>query len=579
MTRKHPLFAWILSASLALGALGCSFAFNDAMERGQAYQQAGNWDAAAQEYETAVRLKPDSPEARQALLAARHKQSLARVVASRAHLSRGELAQAVMTAREAYALYPQGEDARAAYTEARGQALARAEALLGEKKLNEALELARVVRRADPADPQAAEIEGRCLDAIATRGYDQALAYIERKKLGNALLAFRQVLAVRPGFKDTEARAAETRRALEEEIRFILVVERATDTDATALSLARRVEQSLLAWKPDVRFRLSGATNRDPGPGAQAVRIRPSLGAISKHHDIQTVGRQCEFVCGVDRVPNPAHEVASRRASDGERRMQAADAAVIRAQRAIDHARREVTKSGAGILTARAAEGRAITEFNRCDAKKKEPGENCETEKLRLKNADAGVKAALKRKEDADSALQGAESDLREAESEKVQARLDWEQSLRDLQATPTTVLVKRTCTHNYGVAIHTWSASVTLSLRAHVVGEEAPVDLPPTSHPASFVDEAFPGEAGKCAQVAAGDPLVPPSESVIEAALAERIVLNIQDNVATWYQGYVESYKADVAAAKAEGRLEDANESHVRYLLVGPGFNMKAAR
>jgi hypothetical protein len=110
-------------------------------------------------------------------------------------------------------------------------------------------------------------------------------------------------------------------------------------------------------------------------------------------------------------------------------------------------------------------------------------------------------------------------------------------------------------------------------------VGEEAPVDLPPTSHPASFVDEAFPGEAGKCAQVAAGDPLVPPSESVIEAALAERIVLNIQDNVATWYQGYVESYKADVAAAKAEGRLEDANESHVRYLLVGPGFNMKAAR
>ena len=61
-----------------------------------------------------------------------------------------------------------------------------------------------------------------------------------------------------------------------------------------------------------------------------------------------------------------------------------------------------------------------------------------------------------------------------------------------------------------------------------------------------------------------------------VVAELASRAVTEIQAQVATWYAGYVESYRADYEAAKSAGRTEDANEAYVRYLLVGPGLNAR---
>jgi tetratricopeptide (TPR) repeat protein len=222
MTRtssRLPWAAWTLSAALALGALGalgCGGAFSNAMERGELFAQVGNWDAAAASFETAVGLDPGSAEARAMLHRARQMQAMNRVTASRKHLERGELALATITSREAMLLDPANLEAKNLYIEARKQTLAKAEALLAEKKGKEALELARAVRRGDPADPQAADLEGRCLDFIAATAYDQALAYAAQNKLGNALFSLREAQAARPGFRDSVARESAARTALED---------------------------------------------------------------------------------------------------------------------------------------------------------------------------------------------------------------------------------------------------------------------------------------------------------------------------------------------------------------------------
>jgi hypothetical protein len=61
-------------------------------------------------------------------------------------------------------------------------------------------------------------------------------------------------------------------------------------------------------------------------------------------------------------------------------------------------------------------------------------------------------------------------------------------------------------------------------------------------------------------------------SDAYIEEGLASRAVEQIRDQVAVWYATYAESYKADEDSAKASGRVEDANEAHVRYQLLKSG-------
>ena len=105
------------------------------------------------------------------------------------------------------------------------------------------------------------------------------------------------------------------------------------------------------------------------------------------------------------------------------------------------------------------------------------------------------------------------------------------------------------------------------------MIGEQSPVDLPPETEKERFTDETFPPESGRCAEVAAGDPLRTPSADEVESALANHTTAEIQTHVGTWYEGYVDTYRSDYEAAKAAGNLEDANESYVRYLLAGPGL------
>jgi tetratricopeptide (TPR) repeat protein len=570
--RSSRIAACLLPAALALllATSGCAVAYKRALERGDALAQAGDWDAAAASYEEASRLEPDREEARGRLRGARRRQAARRVGTSRTLLEQGNLAPAVIAAHDAARLDPQSQEAQKAYIDARGRALARAEALLAEDKPEDALDLTGVVRQCDPNDRQATELEGRLLDRIAARAYDRGIAFSAQNKKGNALLALREALGARPGYRDAAARADAIQRELEAEIRFHLVVDRSSGPPESGVDA--RVEQDLLRWKPDARYRLIAVTEKLPNPGAQGVRITTKIGPIAPGHEMQTLARSCDYVCGTDRVQNPDYDVASRKVAEAEARARAAEGQIKRAKRGVAKARKERDEQNRVHDSAEADLRRARAERDKCIFTK--ALKDCKPLEDQLAEAQRVHDAASARLDALQLELRNAERELESADIKRDSAQRDWQRSLGWLKTTPTTISVDRICTHNYGVSVHTFTAQVTLALRAHVLGEPSPVDLPPTTHATRSVDEAFPPESGRCAVVAAGDPLNPPTLPAVEVELAAHVVEEIQGHVAAWYGGYVDSYKNDHETAKAAGRVEDANEAYVRYLLVGPGLS-----
>jgi tetratricopeptide (TPR) repeat protein len=570
MNRLSSLCAWILSATLVMSTLGCGAAFRNAMRHGDAYARQGNWDAAAESYATAVDLDPDSPEARAKLVDARRRQAALRVERSRWHLGRGEFGMATWAAREAMMLDRESVDARTAYENARNGSFARIDVLMGEGKLEDALELIRALRRADPTDRKAADLEARCLDTMAQRAYDRAMAFVTQKKLGNALLALNEVQRARPGYRDVQSQSAEIRTTLENEIEFVIHVDRAAGTDRN--SLTTRVEDELLQWKREPRFRLSRTTDQAPSAGSQAVRISPRMSNTVREHTQQMVRRSCEYVCGVDRVANPEHEVAKRRVSDAERHMRQSERRLGQVRTQLQSAKQEATTAKTALQVAEGEERTAQSELNACRVNLK-PGETCTAEESKLERAKQARESAELRERAARDAVFNAENDVRNAEMEVSSARANWDHALTNLSTTPTTVLVNRICTHNYGVEIHSFTGASTLSLTAIVLGDSTPVNLPPKPVRMEVIDESFQAVPDRCAEVAAGDPLQTPTDSHVEAALAAKSVEEIRIEVATWYTGYVNSYVADETTARAAGRVEDANEAYIRHRLLGPGL------
>jgi tetratricopeptide (TPR) repeat protein len=568
--RRSSKRTLLAALALAFALSGCGHAYRQALARGDAFARVGDWDAAAASYEHALRIEPDGEEAALRLRQARHGQSALRVVKSRELLAQGELGHAVRAAHHAVMLEPENPEARAAYVEARAAVLGRADALLGEDKGQDALDLVRVVRQLDPRDREAADLEGRILTHMASGAYDRALAFLAKNRRGNALLALREVEAARPGYRDAAARAQEVRRSLEDELRFVLVVEPAGDGEKS--SLRARVDDELLHMEPDTRFRLLAETSKMPSNGVQGVRIWPGLGAIQRAHDVQTIARSCDYVCGTDRIPNPAYDVEKRRVEESQMQMASSEGEIKRARKAADQARRDLMQGQAAYEARKADMDKARADLDRCYGQRK-LGTECKAEEDRYEEARRGRDLASNKVDDLRVLDMRARTALDEAVDEKERARKQWERSLAMLKTTDPTVVVDRMCKHNYGVELHSFTAEVPLSLRAQVLGDPAPVDLPKENLVTRNSDEAFPAESGRCAEVAAGDPLVPPTDAQVEIALTAQVVGEVQSHLATWYETYVDSYRTEYEADKAAGKLEEANEAYVRYMLLGPGL------
>src|SRR5215470_3005918 len=102
----------VLAGCGAVVLIACGGAFADAMKRGDQYVQAGMWDKAAAEYQTAQRLEPDNPDVAIKLRQVAQKRSGERLTRAKSLIARGEIEAGLGVIQEAVRLDPGSTEAQ-----------------------------------------------------------------------------------------------------------------------------------------------------------------------------------------------------------------------------------------------------------------------------------------------------------------------------------------------------------------------------------------------------------------------------------------------------------------------------------
>jgi tetratricopeptide (TPR) repeat protein len=564
----------LLCAIVTLWAAGCVSRYTRALERGDYFAQAGDWDAAAASYERATRLDPERPEAALRLQQARRHQVARRMAAVRKHLDRGEIEVALDVADEAVRIDPGNQEARAVQQATRAAVLRRGEELFSTGRVREALDLALRLRRSRPADPEATALEARARDQLAAEAYAHAERSLMQGQRGNALLALLSAEQVRPGYRDAAARAAAVRREIEGELQYHIVVER---TRGEPRDMAEAVDRELSDKLRDPGHPLLTIDKRAPAPDAVGMTVALRLEGYATWDTPTSVVRTCKYVCGIDRLPNPAFPAATRAADMAGARARDADADVRRARSEVDQKRRPRDALKVEEDLAERNLSRARHDLDACKAAPPPPGkptvdqERCRRHEHEQRAAEQAHEAARSRVKIAEADLNIAEDRARRAEGDLNHRQSEWQRELERLGRTPQILEVERVCTDSYPVTTHTAQATVGLLMRAGLLGGEPARDLPNVPYNVTERDETFEARPGRCAVTAAGDPLTLPSEAQMRQSLAARVVEGVRGSVHGSYEAYREEFLAEERRERAAGREAHATEARVRWLLLGP--------
>jgi tetratricopeptide (TPR) repeat protein len=564
----------LLLAGLLLA--GCSSAFSRALERGDALARAGDWDNAAAAYETAVALDPGDAEARARLRVARQHQSERLLEQARTALARDDHAAALQMLQLAVQLSPDSERAQAALAAANDASVERARRLLAAGDAQRALSLAQLVLRGAPGHGGASAVQGEAREALARDAYARAEAHLVAKRLGNALLELAYASQVRPGYRDAAARAARVRADIEADVRFYAVLERGQSTEQRDLAAA--VEAELAETLAGPSRPLLAVVERGAPAGAAGLHFGVRLQAYDLAREERSTQRGCTYVCGIDRVPNGAHAAAVRTSKDAERRVSHTESDLSRAEDAAARAQREMFSAEAAQSAAQRDVDAAKSDLDGCRASASQPkgdsrppGERCRREERRLSKAESELGSARSAADAARSTSNAADSRAQSARRERDDARSELIRALAELARTPAILEVERSCSHQYRVAQHEVRAWVGLQLRAAPL-EQPASDFPVVRYEVRRADETFPAEPGRCAEVAAGDPLTLPDEHTLRRELAARVAAGVAGSVHGSYDTYRQGFHDEWQRLRTAGDAVGAAESRVRWLLTGPG-------
>lgn len=563
----------LLCALLSLASVGCVSRYTKALERGDHLAQVGDWDGAAASYAYAARLDPRRPEAALRLKQAQRRQIGQRMAAVRQHLDRGEVEAAFNAADEAVRIDPANQEARAAREETRAAMLKRGEELFASGHVREALDLALRLRKSQPSDPEATALETQARDKLAEEAYARAERAVSQRQRGNALLAFLDGERVRPGYRDAASRAGALRRALEGELQYHVVLER---TRGEPRDMAEAVDRELSDKLLNQAHPLLTIDKRAPGPDATGMTVALRLEGYATWDKPTSVTRTCDYICGIDRVPNPAFPAVARAADMAGARARDADADTARARRERDHKQRARDGLRVEEDAAERALERARKDLHTCESAPAPPGkdppnqERCREEKQAKRNAEDAREAVRARVRVAESAVDAAEDRQRRAEAERNRRQSEWQAELGRLSNTPQILEVERHCTDSYAVTTHNVQATVGLVMRAGLLGGDPARDLPNVPYTITERDETFEARPGRCAATAAGDPLTLPSEAQMRQTLAGRVVEGVRGSIHGSYEAYRQDFSAEEGRERAAGHAEQATEAHVRWLLLG---------
>jgi tetratricopeptide (TPR) repeat protein len=552
--------------------VACGGAFKDAVKRGDQFAQAGMWDKAAVEYQSALKIEPGDTDVQIKLQQVAQKQSGERLVRGKSLLARGEIEAGLSVIQEAAKLDPKSTDAQRALDDANQQALKMAESVLGTPESKKAFELTQLVLAGSPNDPRARNLDEKVRDALAEESYGHAEKFLEDGKRGNALIEYAACTVYRPAFRDVKAQIGEVKLALQKELTFYVVLDHFVAGSAGEQDIATRMKPDLVGQAFDDRLPLRIVTAL-PGKEGHGVHIAGALSAY--RFGPPRVGQRndsCDYIKGYDTVPNPARAEAERQVSSAEQRMGSAEREVDSNQRDVDRYQHEMDEQQKEQMRYENDADRARSDYDRCSSSSSNSTSSspCSSEKSRLDSAQSQVQSQRNRVQSAQSQLSSARERVQRANESKSRSRQEVEQYKQRMRQEPETIQVAHHERVDYPVEIRSIDATVTLKLHAEALQDKATL-LDDETFPQSIQpiqDDGWMARPATCP--AQGKRIQLPNEDAMRGQLVKMTISTLREKVQTMYDSYRTKFLADARRQEAGGIPEDAVESYVRYLLTG---------
>jgi tetratricopeptide (TPR) repeat protein len=569
---------------VVLGVLGCGGGFAESVKRGDQYAQAGMWDKAAIEYQAAQRLEPGNPDVEIKLRQIARRRSGERLTRARALLARGEIEAGLAASLEAAKLDPESAEAQRALDDANQAALRRAEELLTGPEAARALELVQLVLAGSPNDPRARQLDDRVRDALAGQSYDQAEAFVEAGKLGNALLGYAAAQTYHPGFRDTGVRIGDVKLSLVHELTFYVVLDRLVAPGGGEQALAGQLKPELIAQAFDDKLPLRVVADA-PAPPPHGVHLTAELSGY-RFGPARTASRNagCDYVRGYDTVPNPQRELAEHSVSGAEQQLADFERQVDQDQHELDRVQRDVDDVQKDLMRAEADADRARTDYERCMANaasaasaagsssssSSSASSQCSSPHSSYESAQNQVQNQRSRVQSAQSSLASVRDRMRSTTERRASLRHDVEYAQERMRREPLMIQQPHYERENYPVETRSIDAAVTLTLHAESLrgrvsllgGEAFPQVIEPIR------DEGWLARPATCPP--RGKQIQLPDERSLRGELAKRTIATLREKVQSMYDSYRTKFLADARRQEAGGVPEEAVESYVRYLLTG---------
>ncbi|MBK8938875.1 MAG: tetratricopeptide repeat protein [Polyangiaceae bacterium] len=561
------------TVAILLFCLACNTAFKDAMRRGDDLAATGQWDAAALAYEEATSLDPDDADARLALAMARREQSKLRVARGYALLQAGDAMGALAPFSEATRLDPKNGRAHEGLATAKQAVVAQAGVALAEGRYKASYQLSRAVLLVDPEHAEARQVEATAKEKIAEAAFTRGDAAEKAGARALALIDYGEALQFKPAHAEAATRSLALRKQLREEVTFYVALKN-FDGDKTADELGSDVNAAAIGGglDPTLPLRVVDKMPKPKAHTAQGMRLGGVFRGYNFGKKTTRSSQSCDYICGKELVPNPAYAAAEAdmRTSQtalatAEGRLAAAKANILPAERARDTAKTSLDQK-------RTDADRAEQDYQKCKSAAGSQPNACSSEEQRKVRAEQDEKLAEEEAKRTETALSNAKSELSSAESDLFSKKSDASFKKTHFEQTPAKIEVDKHCLHTYAVDTVVVTGEIECLLSGEGLYDTVSVLNRSVTGRVTRTDQTFPAQAGVCAEVKNGDPLVIPGEGEVKKLVVSAAVGKAQQEILSTFTKYQEGYMTSARAHAVDGKVDDSTDAYVRFLFTLPG-------
>lgn len=559
----------VLALVVIVLVTGCSSAFRDAMDRGDDFAKAGQWDDAAAAYKEATSIDPDDEDARAKLRWARREQAKVRVAMGVQLMQEGNAKEALTPLAEAVKLDPTNTYASQALGDAMQMVITQAKAALGSGHFRDAYDLSRAVLLVDPSKEEARTLELMAKEKISQAAFERGQAAETKGLTAVALVEYGESLQFNVNNAQAKERTEALGKTLRDQVTFYVALKN-FDGDKSADDFGSDVNASVLAKGLDPALPLR-VIDRMPKDKAQLQGMR--LGGVFRSYkfarESTRTTRQCDYVCGKEWVPNPQYATAEANMRSSQQALGMAEGRLSSAKSAVGPAERARDTAKTNYDAKKSEADRAEQDLSKCKSSSGGNSSACSSEEQRNKNAQEQEKLAEAEMRRTERAAQDAKSELSDAESDLSRKKSDASSKKATFESTPPKIEVDKYCTHKYSVETVSVAGEVECLLRGEGLYDTEAILNSGVNGRVARSDETFPAQGGVCAEVAKGDPLTVPSESEMKRLVLASAVAAAQKEILGSYAQYRENYLIQGRTAAIDKRADDATDAFVRYLFT----------